>query len=104
LHLFREKERQQLVNKCFNAIKNNGLLYFVVFSDKERSFGRGTQIEYNTFECKPDRPVHYFTEDDLKNHFIQADIIASGLIEDIENHKLSIHTRQLRYICTRVKK
>lgn len=70
-----------------------------MFSDKEKSYGKGKRIEENTFESKPWRPVHYFTEFDLREHFKDYSVIETGQIEETENHgELGLHSHILRYI------
>lgn len=101
LHLFREKERFLCLRECADKVKNNGLLYFTVFSDKEASFGKGQEVEKNTFESRPGRPVHYFTEAELRGYFKGFKIIASGITEDRENHAEGPHTHTLLYILAR---
>jgi SAM-dependent methyltransferase len=99
LHLFRENERRLFINKCRTVLRNNGLAFFVVFSDGEKSFGKGTQVEENTFESKPGRPVHYFNEQDLLDHFVGFTVLETGLAEDYENHgEEGPHTHLVRYI------
>lgn len=99
MHLFRKRERYLFVQKCLNLLENKGLMYFVVFSDKEKSYGKGNQVEENTFESKPGRPVHYFTEEDLLGYFNGQRIIEKGLMEDLENHgEEGEHIHHLRYI------
>jgi len=99
LHLFLKKERQKSIKNCYNLIKRKGYLLFVVFSDRENSYGKGKKIEENTFESKPGRPTHYFTEVDLIDHFKNFKIINLGRVDDNENHgSLGKHTHFLRYI------
>ena len=99
LHLFRESDRRELVARCLNWLKPGGLAFFVVFSDEEATFGMGEQTEKNTFETKPGRPVHYFSEQDLRDHFAELDIIDAGLLEDPEDHgEKGSHVHILRYI------
>jgi SAM-dependent methyltransferase len=104
LHLFREVQRKQFIGQCLGRIKANGLMFFTVFSEVEESFGKGQSVEWNTFESKPGRPVHYFTEEDLRNHFIAAEILDTGLAEDPEDHGEGPHIHRLRYIYLKVKK
>jgi len=99
LHLFLKEDRILFLKKCYKQLTTNGYVFFVVFSDKESSFGKGTQIEQNTYESKPWRPVHYFTEFDLKEHFKDYSVIKTGIIEETENHgELGPHSHILRYI------
>ena len=72
---------------------------------KEKSYGKGKEIEENTFESKLYRPTHYFSEDDLIAHFEELSIIQTGIIEDKENHgELGAHVHVLRYIFAQKKK
>jgi SAM-dependent methyltransferase len=99
LHLFLKDDRINFLRKCYNQLRTNGFAYFVVFSDKERSFGKGIEVEENTFESKPRRPVHYFTEIDLREHFKEFSVIEIGIVEDSENHgELGPHSHIQRYI------
>ena len=80
-------------------LENNGYVYFTVFSEKDPSFGKGKELEVNTFESKPKRPTHYFSENDLMEHFKDFKIIKTGVIEEQENHgKIGPHIHILRYI------
>ncbi|MFX0070699.1 MAG: class I SAM-dependent methyltransferase [Candidatus Hermodarchaeota archaeon] len=99
LHLFLENNRFKIIDKCYKQLKNNGVLFIVVFSDKESSYGNGKEIEENTFETKPGRPVHYFSESDLINHFNMFKILETGIMVDHENHGvIGKHSHNLRYI------
>ena len=99
LHLFMEEDRINFLKVCNKFLKKNSYVYFTVFSEKERSFGKGKKIETNTFETKPGRPVHYFTEKNLKSLFKDFNIINMGLIQEEENHgKQGLHVHVLRYI------
>jgi hypothetical protein len=99
LHLFLEDDRKLFIKKSYDQIIKNGLVFFTVFSEKESSFGKGREVEINTFESKPGRPIHYFTEQDLKDHFIHFNIIEAGIIEDFENHgEEGPHIHLIRYI------
>ena len=101
LHLFREIERKQCLQACTYKVKDNGLLFFTVFSDREPSFGKGQEVEKNTFESRPGRPAHYFTEAELRDYFEHFEIIESGVIEDPENHGEGPHIHVLLYILAR---
>jgi SAM-dependent methyltransferase len=98
LHLFNRKDRQTVMDKCKSQLNPNGLIFFTVISEQEPSYGEGTKIEENTFE-KKGKPVHFFTEEDLKQHFSKFEIFESGLIDEPEQHgKEGKHTHKCRYI------
>jgi SAM-dependent methyltransferase len=98
LHLFRLDDRQKFISECGARVNEGGPMFFTVFSEKEDTYGKGAETEKNTYESKPGRPVHYFTEIDLKEHFKDMAILETGLTEDQENHGGGPHTHVLRYI------
>ncbi|MHA2007752.1 MAG: class I SAM-dependent methyltransferase [Promethearchaeota archaeon] len=99
LHLFLSDERYRFIEKCYYKLKNNGLVFFTVFSERELSFGKGKELEKNTYESKKGRPTHYFTKDDLIKHFKDFKILKTGIIEEQEDHgEKGAHTHALRYI------
>jgi SAM-dependent methyltransferase len=102
LHLFRKNDRAAFLKQCREQLKDGGVMFFVGFSDKEPSFGTGRQVEENTFESKPGREVHYYSEQDLISEFPGMEILETGMIEDPEEHgEEGKHTHQLRYIFAR---
>ena len=101
LHLFTIDDRKKFLSNCYKKLTPKGICFFTVFSDKETSFGKGREIEKNTFESKPRRPTHYFSEVDLIEHFKDFQLLEQGIIEELENHgERGHHTHVLRYIVT----
>lgn len=99
LHLFLKEERTKVLNNCYNILNHKGFVFFTVFSEKELSFGKGKEIERYTYESKPGRPTHYFTEADLAKDFKELNLLEQGIIEEQENHGTQgFHTHFLRYI------
>jgi SAM-dependent methyltransferase len=102
LHLFRRDDRGLFLRNCFEALEDGGIAFFVVFSEKEAQFGKGTMVEENTFESKPGRPVHFFTEDDLVESFRGFELLETGLMEDPEAHGTEgPHVHWVRFISAR---
>ena len=102
LHLFRKHERAAFLQRCREQLGEGGVIFFAVFSNKEPSLGTGRQIEENTFESKPGREVHYYSEDDLRSEFSDLEILETGMMEDPEEHgDEGRHTHLLRYIYAR---
>ena len=99
LHLLLEKQRISFIKNCYAQLRDAGFAFFSVFSEKEDSFGKGAKIEDHTFESKPYRPTHYFTNEDILQHFHDFSVIETSIIEENENHgDLGAHTHKLRYI------
>lgn len=98
LHLFGENDRKLFIQECIGKLGEPGIAFFTVFSEEEPSFGQGRWVESNTFESRPDRPTHYFTEDDLREHFQDFEIIETGILQEPEDHGGEPHTHILRYI------
>jgi SAM-dependent methyltransferase len=99
LHLFRKNERTAFLARCREQLKKGGVMFFVVFSDIEPSFGTGRLVEENTFESKPGREVHYYSEEDLVSEFRDFEVLETGMVEDPEEHGVDgRHTHLLRYI------
>ena len=101
LHLFLYKDRRTFIKQCTERVRANGLLFFTVFSEKEPSYGSGREVETDTYESKPDRPVHYFSEEDLVEHFRLLVSVETGIMKDHEDHGEGPHTHVLRYIYLR---
>lgn len=102
LHFFRAADRKSVVARCADRLRPGGVLFFTVFSEKEPSCGRGVKVEEYTYESKPGRPTHYFTDADLRDHFPSLEIMETGLVEDRESHDdEGPHIHLLRYIIAR---
>ena len=102
LHLFRKADRAVFLERCRDQLRAGGVVFFAVFSDQEPSYGRGRQVEENTFESRPGREVHYYTEADLAAEFPGMEILEIGIMEDPEEHgDEGKHTHILRYIFAR---
>jgi len=101
LHLLPEGDRETFIQECSKKLKENGLVYFTAFSDYDPSKGRGTQLAQNTFESRPGRPAHYFSEEALKSYFNGYEILDTGIMEDPEDHGEGPHTHVLRYLLAR---
>lgn len=99
LHLFRKLDRDRFTDTCKKVLKSGGIALFVVFSDLETSYGKGAMVEEGTYESKPGRPVHYFTDSDLREHFLDFDVVETGLVDDPENHgEEGPHVHRVRFV------
>jgi SAM-dependent methyltransferase len=102
LHLFLADDRERIIGGWRETLAGPGLVFCVVHSEQDAGYGRGPEMEPGTFESKPGRPVHYFTETDLGAHFRGFDILETGILRDEENHgEEGPHTHVLRFLFAR---
>jgi SAM-dependent methyltransferase len=99
LHLFTKAERIRLIETCIQQLNEDGIYYFICFSNEDESFGVGKEIEENTFEYKTGKISHFFDEEDLISHFSNTEIIQTGKVEEgFEYSNNAFRTYKLRYI------
>ncbi len=68
LHLFVKQQRLNLIDRLTSRLKSHGLLTFSCISIFDtHNFGIGKQIEPNTYEKHPGKPLHFFTEEELRD-------------------------------------
>ncbi len=63
------KERQKAIREVKRVLKRNGLLFFQGFSKSDARFGKGIQVEENTFRRKNNVWYHYFSVVEVKRLF-----------------------------------
>jgi SAM-dependent methyltransferase len=99
LQLFMQADRLKLIQNCVQHLKDKGLMYFTCFSNQDKRYGIGREVEPGTFEYKQGKPAHFFTEEDLKWHFKGLHIVEIGSIEErIANMNGGTDDYLLRYI------
>jgi SAM-dependent methyltransferase len=104
LHLFLDVERRLLIEASLAQLRPGGLLYFTVFSDEDPNNGRGTLLEPGTYEYKPGKYAHFFSETDLRVHFAGTEILETGsFTERLHSPHNDDHQYILRYLLARAK-
>ncbi|WP_068783308.1 class I SAM-dependent methyltransferase [Paenibacillus phocaensis] len=99
LHLFLEKERKQLIHHCYQHLRAAGLMYFTCFSDEDPHCGIGRVIEENTYEYLDGKYAHFFTAQDLADHFAGMEIYETGsVVETLTYGDQRTKKYRLRYI------
>lgn len=65
LHLFLEEDRRRLLKRLSEWLSPGGLLYLTVFSDEDENCGEGVRLEPGTYEYKPGKYAHFYSEEEL---------------------------------------
>lgn len=86
-HFMLEKPREKAITEIYRILKNGGMVVQAMFSRNEKGFGEGIEVEENTFEFKPGRPVHFFSGDEIRNAFAQFAILQLDEIAIHEVHQ-----------------
>jgi SAM-dependent methyltransferase len=76
VHFMLEKPREKAITETYRILKNGGIVVQAMFSRNEKGFGEGIEVEENTFEFKPGRPVHFFAIlqlDEIAIHEVHQD-------------------------------
>jgi 2-polyprenyl-3-methyl-5-hydroxy-6-metoxy-1,4-benzoquinol methylase len=103
LQLFLKPDRIRFVQKSAQLLCPKGLMFFTGISDQDASFGQGEEVEENTFAVQPAKTLHFFTLDDLRNHFEEFEILEVGALEDQISHSLhGLKRYRIRYILARI--
>ncbi|MBI5746857.1 MAG: methyltransferase domain-containing protein [Nitrospirae bacterium] len=102
IHLFKEEERQYILESFRQHLKGPSILAFTTFSTRDIDFGKGTKIEYNIFETKPGRPVHFYNESELRAVLRDWEIIELIHHSECEDHGNYPHTHSLWYCLCKV--
>jgi SAM-dependent methyltransferase len=99
LHLFLSQDRDQLIQRCKQHLRNGGYMYFTSFSDEDPHCGVGKNLEAGTYEYKEGKFAHFFSDKDLRDLFNGLHIIETGtVVEILTNMNQESHQYLLRYI------
>ncbi|MDR6226339.1 class I SAM-dependent methyltransferase [Desmospora profundinema] len=67
IHLFLKDQRESLLKRMTEWLKDNGILTFSCISTSDpHNYGFGLEVEPNTFVKHESKPLHFFTGDELK--------------------------------------
>ncbi|WP_067934236.1 class I SAM-dependent methyltransferase [Alicyclobacillus kakegawensis] len=73
LHLFLARQREQLLRRMTAVLKPGGILTFSCISVHDtNNYGVGKEIEPDTFEKHPGKPLHFFNENEIQS-MLEAD-------------------------------
>lgn len=104
IHLFMETERKQVVKMMTSLLKPNGILAFTVLSVHDQgNYGKGEEIEPNTFMKHTDKLLHCYDEQELHTMLEpQYQILTKQLHTQIEPDPTgSIEELKLWYVAAR---
>jgi len=69
IHLLNKQERKEFIQNCFNQLKHNGYMIFIVVSKKANMFGKGKLVSKNRFELMKGLKVFFYDFDSVNQEF-----------------------------------
>jgi SAM-dependent methyltransferase len=101
-HYFLATERKFFIKRIFEILRPGGIAFLTMFAEEEKDFKKGAEVEPHTFESSPGHFKHFFTREDLLDHFVMHRVIEDGIVEESETHgEEGHHIHYLRYIIAR---
>lgn len=91
LHLMLRAERRQAIAEYRQVLKSNGVSILTVFSTDDRQYGKGVELEENTFDSMDGRPAHFFTKNDLLDILSGWQILMITSLRETETHGKGKH-------------
>ena len=82
IHLLNKAERKVFLKSCFNQLKNNGLMFFVVASNKMSMYGTGKNISKNRFKISRGLNVFFYDSESVSREFSPFGLIDYQMIEE----------------------
>ena len=82
IHVLNKAERKVFLKSCFNQLKNNGLMFFVVASDKMSLYGTGKNLSKNRFEISRGLKVFFYDLESVSLEFSPFGLIDCQMIEE----------------------
>jgi SAM-dependent methyltransferase len=75
LHLLNKSERQYFLKSCFNQLRDNGLMIFVVTSKKTDLYGKGKYLSRDRFEIEPGLKAFFYDSESLVREFLPFGLV-----------------------------
>jgi len=91
LYLLSKEEREEAVQKIFSMLKPGGITAHLVFSKEEDTYGKGREVEKDSFEWAEGKIVHYFEREELQRLFGSFRIIELSRVDIKEFHDSREH-------------
>ena len=69
IHLLNTNERKKLIIDCYNQLKSNGYMVFVVISKNDSRFGKGKKVTEDSFETHHGVTLYFYDVESIKKEF-----------------------------------
>jgi SAM-dependent methyltransferase len=82
IHVLNSTERKKFLQDCYNQLKENGLMIFVVTSTQNQMYGKGRPLGNNSFEISRGLKVFFYDDEAIEKEFSPFGLITNRIIEE----------------------
>ena len=86
IHLLNKYERKKFLQDCYNQLKVNSHMFFVVVSKKANIFGEGKELSKNRYEIQNGLKVFFYDEQSIEQEFSSFGLISFEEIDEPIKH------------------
>jgi len=86
IHLLNKYERKDFIINCYNQLKPNSHMFFVVVSKKANMFGDGKKLSKDRFNIQNGLEVFFYDEQSVKQEFNSFGLISFEEIDEPIKH------------------
>jgi 2-polyprenyl-3-methyl-5-hydroxy-6-metoxy-1,4-benzoquinol methylase len=86
LHLLNNQERKRFIRCCYNQLKPNGYMVFVVISTQSEMFGKGRLLSKNRFEISNGLRVYFYDSESTEKEFKDCGLLEYKEIKEPIKH------------------
>ncbi|WP_437917970.1 class I SAM-dependent methyltransferase [Sphingobacterium sp. LRF_L2] len=85
LYLLDKNQRAKFLENCFRQLKKGGFMFFSVISKNSPNYGKGLQVDEDTFEVTKGARVFFYDLEAIKEEFQTYGLIDFIEVEEIAN-------------------
>jgi ubiquinone/menaquinone biosynthesis C-methylase UbiE len=98
IHLLNKYERNQFLRSCFNQLKTNGLMIFVVTSKETELFAKGRLLSKDRYEVEPGLKVFFYDQESIAREFSPCGLVDYKEIEEPVKFMKGVAPLKLYYV------
>lgn len=88
LHLLNKKERMNFLKSCYNQLKKDGLMIFVVVSKQASIYGMGKQLSKDRFKIMNGLNVYFYDSSSVEREFSHFELIEQRDLDEPIKHMI----------------
>lgn len=83
IHLLNKKEREKLIQDCYNQLAENGFMVFTTITKKAKIYGQGTCISKDRFEIFGGLNMFFYDRETVQEEFGKAGLLEITEVTDV---------------------